>query len=421
MFSQKKLTRSVAAAFAMALALVALAAPRSAEAGTRARRLVVNSAADDQSDGCGSALGQCTLREAIEAANARDGRDAILFHPDVFPEHSANPIMLTEGLPALVEPFGAVVSGAGAYVILDGSNVTTNSPGLVVSSGPGRKLRYPLVSDLVIRGFPGHGLLMCGGPYELSAGTCNEGIEDARVKRVYAEENQQRGIFVTGAPNRRTVIEDSTAHANGSRGINVNAGSRTALIRATVKRCTASNNQSRGIDLNASGLAYRSSVTDSIAIGNLGGINVNAGESQREPRVRGNTAVGNDFDGIVVNEGEGATHRADVRDNHVAWNMGTGLTVDAPIDSLIEGNVVSGNTIHGLRVYQGGRGTHLRKNVVNGNAHRGIDVYEADRLRIYENVAYGNGRADAEDTSPDCGRNAWYRNRFGSAAWPCIE
>src|SRR3972149_6830680 len=96
----------------VALALTAgLGAARPALAGT----VTVNSTADP-GDGICSAS-ECTLREAISAANASPGADTINFDPSVF---SPGTIAPTTPLPPLTDA-GVTINGSGAAVTLDGS------------------------------------------------------------------------------------------------------------------------------------------------------------------------------------------------------------------------------------------------------------------------------------------------------------
>lgn len=400
---------------------LALVAPRVARAGSNARAWTVNSPDDDQSDGCGTAVGDCTLREAIEAATARAGRDAIYFDPQVFSREAPNPIVLQAGLPPLVEPVGAIVSGVGAHVVIDGGNLQADELALVVSSGPGRPLEHATITDLTIRGFASYGLLVCGGPYELSHNGCDQDVEDTRIKRVHAEFNERSGIFVTGAANRRTVIEYSSSRENGS-GIDVNASRNQALVRAVVKHSTAVGNQSRGINLNASGDTYRATVHNCIATGNGDpGININSGGRNRESRVLASSSFSNQSTGIALNAAlESGVFGADVRDNHAGGNRGVGIWIDHAVRSNVQDNRVTANS-DGIELDHGPVRTRVWRNVSTANTGTGIEVYDGGTNQIVENVSRGNGWVDMADDHADCGSNRWRSNRFGTADRQCIR
>ncbi|MBM4456959.1 MAG: CSLREA domain-containing protein [Chloroflexi bacterium] len=87
---------------------------------------VVNSRADtsDANPGngvCADAAGACTLRAALEEANARVGADTITFAPAVFPAAAPAAITPASDLPPLADlAGGTTIDGSGAGVIVDG-------------------------------------------------------------------------------------------------------------------------------------------------------------------------------------------------------------------------------------------------------------------------------------------------------------
>src|SRR6476646_9627773 len=132
----------------------------------RAATFTVNNSGDDPPDTCDTAMGGCTLRAAILAAVATPGRDIIRFDPTVFPLGAPVEIDVEVPLPPIADPAGTIVDGSGAGVIIGqlltgGGN--TRIDGLVFASAPGVPLVGAMVTNLTIVGFPGAGILVCGG------------------------------------------------------------------------------------------------------------------------------------------------------------------------------------------------------------------------------------------------------------------
>lgn len=121
--------------------------------------VVVTSAADSEFEAaeCPSD-GSCTLRKAIEFVNAIPGEEAatITFDPAVFPP--ADPVaiaILDTALPALTRP-NTTVDGAGAGVVVDGSELQNGEDGLVLEGASSS------VRGMTIVAFPGACLALMG-------------------------------------------------------------------------------------------------------------------------------------------------------------------------------------------------------------------------------------------------------------------
>src|SRR4051812_48412096 len=100
-------------------AIVALVALTAAPANARAATFVVNSTDDGTPHSCDAEIGECTLREAILAAIATPGRDTIAFEPRVFPIETPRIVSVGSALPAIADPAGTVIDGAGAGVVIE--------------------------------------------------------------------------------------------------------------------------------------------------------------------------------------------------------------------------------------------------------------------------------------------------------------
>ena len=123
----------------LALALVALrlaSGERAADAQDEdAAALTVTSRVDETggSTACPHES-RCTLRRALETANARPGDDPVRidFEPDLFPISSPARIQLVSPLPPLTRA-NAALDGSTAGVSIDGSNLAVEADGLRVS------------------------------------------------------------------------------------------------------------------------------------------------------------------------------------------------------------------------------------------------------------------------------------------------
>jgi CSLREA domain-containing protein len=429
-------------ALALALALALCAAAGAARADT----FVVDTTASDDDGSCDPAPGDCTLPEAIAAASALPGRDAITFDPAVFPPGSPAAIQPAAALPPITDPAGTIVDGSGAGVILDGEMLAGEEHGLVIQSGAGSPLGGVIVQNLVIGGFPGNGLLVCGG----ETPDCDEDVTKTRILEVTALFNGQNGITVDGRANTGTLVADSTASLNGSRGINLNASLGQALTKAKIDGCTAENNDSTGINLNASGDNLGSQVVGSLAEDNDGtGINLNAGGDVGRARISNSRAIDNEGGGINVNAGGqqtgtklsnvvcdentsvgvrlnaggGPVTGAAISGSQASLNGGAGFELEGGA-SKISKSVADGNGGRGIALVADGpsSGSRISRNQTNGNGGAGIFVdLDNTANRISGNTALSNGGFDLEDENPGCDANRWSKNVFDSANEACIE
>jgi CSLREA domain-containing protein len=426
---------------ALVVALGAAAAP------ARADIFVVDTTATDDDGSCDPAPEDCTLPEAIAAASARPGRDAITFDPAVFPPGSPAAIQPAAALPPITDPAGTTVDGSGAGVILDGETLAGEEHGLVIQSGAGSPLGGVIVQNLLIGGFPGTGLLVCGG----ETPDCDEDVTKTRILEVTALFNGQNGITVDGRANTGTLVADSTASFNGSRGINLNASLGQALTKAKVDGCTAEGNDSTGINLNASGDNLGSQVVGSLAEDNLGtGINLNAGANVSRARISNSRAIDNGGSGIDVNAagqhsgtklsnvvadentsggvrlnagGGNPVTGAAISGSQASLNGGAGFELEGGA-SKISKNIADENGGHGIALVADGpsSGSRISKNQTNGNDGAGVFVdLDNTANKISGNTALSNLEFDLVDENPGCDANRWSKNAFGSANEGCIE
>ncbi|MFQ5459828.1 MAG: hypothetical protein ACE5EL_03450, partial [Anaerolineae bacterium] len=153
-----------AAGGAVTLAALALAAAAPEPAPAAAQGTITVTSTEDTDDvlwgdgQCGDTLGRCTLRGAIQEANARDGADVIRFRiargPQTIKPESAYPVLFEA-----VTVDGTTQPGyAGRPIIeIDGSDAGEGSDGLVLAA------EGSVAKALAITHFDGIGVVMADG------------------------------------------------------------------------------------------------------------------------------------------------------------------------------------------------------------------------------------------------------------------
>jgi CSLREA domain-containing protein len=293
---------------------------------------VVNTT-DDSDDGlCGTL--HCSLREAIDRANAVTGTDTITF--DIAPG-GAQTITVTTALPQITEAVvidGQTQPGAGGdpIVRIDGGGTVAN--GFVVSSVGGSTLR-----GLIVTGFAGDGLQLAGqsGTVESSwvgvDGAGEEAGNGGWGVRISGDDNTVSESVISGntAGGISIAVDDGSAFDNVVRGsiIGLNPNADTAVPNGT------------GIDIDSFG---------------AGGTQI-GGTNEGDP----NLISGNVGDGIFV----GQTNNHTILGNYI----GTDESGNAAIPNGGSGIYING----GGEIYVGD-GTAGGRNLISGNAADGIYV-----------------------------------------------
>jgi len=266
--------------------------------GARGATFVVNSTADDPPGPCETAAGGCTLREAIVAAVANPGRDTIAFDPAVFPLGTGTPIVLGSELPAIADPAGTVVDGAGAGVVLEqafAGGGTTPIDGLLFASGPGVPLVDVTVANITVHGFPGAGVHICGG----APPDCEGAVSSPTIENVVATGNGAGGVRIEGSTVAEVTITGAVGTKNGDVGILCDASQ--SITGVHIERCAAHDNEQQGILVG--GRAHEISdtaITNSIATHNRSGILVAGIERVAKTRLTDLGGVNNESLGIAV-------------------------------------------------------------------------------------------------------------------------
>lgn len=345
---------------------------------------VVN-AVGDAGDGICDAT-ECTLREAIDAANTRPNSDAA--NPDriVFELPGAGPFSIQPltALPAIVDPVvldGTTQSGfTGAPIVeLDGS-LTTDSYGLTITAG-----------NSTVRGFAinrfasslnptaGIGLFQNGGNRiqgnYIGTTTAGDGVFSSEFQMTY-------GVVIFGSDNN-WIGTDSDG---------INDAFEGNLISGQVSSGVLLQDNAMGNTI--AGNALGTSADGSAALGNgrFGIFFLGAG---------GNNRIGTDSDGImddlernVISGNLEGGIVLDSSENIVAGNLigtdatgtlplpnGHGIWIDQGSNNLIGGatsssaNVIAFNTLHGVYVTHG-TGNRTQGNAIFENTGLGINLHD---------------------------------------------
>jgi CSLREA domain-containing protein len=330
-----------------------------------AATFTVNSTGDgadsNLNDGvCDDGTGHCTLRAAIQQANATPGADTVNFQIG----SGVQTIAPGSPLPTVTDPViidGTTQPGfAGApLIVLSGGNAVIGD-GLSITAGPST------VRGLVINGFRGHGLRIEGGGGSLVAGNYF-GTDAAGSARVF---NLLDAVFISNSPNN--TVGGTTAAAR-----NVISGSGQHGVHIFGSASTGNTVSGNFVGTNAAGTARVSNQGDGVLILNassnvIGGDNAAArnlisGNISNGVEVQGDSAasanvikgnyVGTNADGTAPlgNTGDGV---------HVAGlnNVVGGLT---PTPGTAPGNLISGQFTN---VFVFGTGTLIQGNLIGTDA-----------------------------------------------------
>ena len=360
-------TRGAGAALAAIAAIVVSLLLAEPAAGIAAAPIVVNSTADPGDGVCDAT--ECTLREAIDTANAQAGVDVIHFNiapggaQTIIPVHSLPPIVDPIILDATTQP-GFV----GAPLIeLNGTQAGPGADGLMVDAG------HSTIRGLVIDSFSGNGVFLLNGPSDAIVGSF---IGTDPTGSIARGNNGAAGILIIDsadnviggpAPLLRNVI------SGNHHGIYMTGRGSTGNIIA-----------GNYIGVDASGLhplgnlPYHGVVIDGASNNRIGGM---AGGER-------NVISGNGFYGIEIRSGFFApfdpANGNVVQGNYIGVDATGSAALTNTADNIIGGtnpaarNVISGHPNAGVFIWQAG----ATGNVVEGN-YIGTDASGT--------VALGNG------------------------------
>ncbi len=337
----------------------------------------VNSTSDHTPDGCDLLPGDCTLREAIIAANLNAGPDLITFNINTGTDPGCDAtsgvctiLPLTE-LPALTDddttingysqPSATPASGAtpaALRIVLDGVSAPVAADGLAIWGSGGH-----LIKGLTIHRFD-HGIFLYDG---LATGIHVEGCHiGTDYLGIAPMPNTEDGIHLTQTANNNVIGGTTSAarnviSSNGSDGIELEIASTDNQISGNF------------IGVDASGLLPLGNASAGVRVDGNSSSNTIGGNIAGA----GNVISSNGVDGVFLNSSM-------TRENVISGNI-IGLGVDGTTDL--------GNGQYGITVVNGAHentigGTTLEeRNIISGNGALGVLIWS---LNADDNLIIGN-------------------------------
>ena len=355
---------------------------------------VVGSNADvgDSSPGdgaCATSSGVCTLRAAIQEANALPGADVIQFAIG----SGLQTISLGSSLPTITQPVsidGWTQPGYSGTPIID---INGNGRGGLVVTGGGTLLR-----GLVVRGVSGNGIELTTGGSNVVEG-CYVGMA---ANGTTPAANTGHGIVVSNSSNnriggtalaQRNLISKNTAKGNGG-GIVLNGGGGNVIqghfIGTDITGMVEHPNEARGIAIigssnnviggSAQGAGNLIAGNRATGVRMLGGSNDNLVQGNFIGVNRTVTAVIPNDRGVQIRDGA----RNRVLGNVIIGNTYDGVLLWGAMDTLVQGNVIAYNGYGPIGDAQeagyfgvwvsSGTGNRIVSNQIYGNYHLGINL-----------------------------------------------
>lgn len=338
---------------------------------------VVNTMADgsDNSPGdgiCDNGGGQCTLRAAIQEANATVDLDTINFSIGT----GAQTLQYAELLPEIISPVSINGTTQPGYtdkpiIVVNGSLVTTPADpferhGLVISAGGST------VKGLAIVQFGGTGIYL----KDQGNNTIQGNFIGINAAGTAAAGNGSDGIQIYGSPNNQigglNMADRNVISGNGGDGIDISNSSNT-IIRGNI------------IGLNAAGSAAVANNQMGIRVGTFGSSSDGTIIGGTETGAR-NLISGNKLQGIQIAASLETTDNSVIQGNFI----GTDIT----------GKLDRGNGDDGIYLYNANNtmigGTAAGAgNVISGNDGDGIVLSVGDAITIQGNIIGANNDGNA--------------------------
>ena len=366
--------------------------------------------ADDNTsdEDCDDGNGNCTLRAAIQQANAGSGA-TIEFNISGGGTQTISPAsaLPAVSVPVFIDGYSQPGASTGTLLIeLDGTNAGTDVSGLTLSG------RGSYVRGLTVNSFGGNGIVLQGSSGGQVIVGNNIGTDIAGTTD---EGNGAAGVYVNGAPN--VVLRDNVISGNGTHGVRI-SGSRVSgvsifgnTIGLNADGAADLGNTQSGIQIDqAKSLILRDNIisgNDTHGISLAGGAtgtlieynmigtndagNTDLGNTQsgvhvsgsRNNRIFENVIGGNDSHGTSLT-GSGTRH-THIAENHIGTdvagtaqvgNGGAGVHIGGGAhDNTVEDNTIANNTGDGVTVVSGGStGNIIWENSIHDNAGHGIDL-----------------------------------------------
>ena len=384
---------------------------------------IVDSTGDDPDasvgDGsCVTAGGDCTLRAALEEANADGATDVIDFSS--IPVDANNEAMISVGsdldVNETVQILGRTAPGYATVnrpvVVLDGTGTVSGTDGLEIGADD------VVVEALSILNFEDDGIdIRAGNGVRVSY--CYVGIEPDGIT--------EGGNFNNGIELQSTgvIIGATDAHPEGGNVISENGGS-GVFLNGTSPQVRVGGNI---IGLDATGSVDKGNSTYGVIIPSGTGSEV--GYTSSGGQVFGNVISGNGDVGVLLGS-DGHTlvgniiglaeDQSTAIPNRIGVFSELGASIIGPTSLGAESNVIAGNNLEGIRIGRAGSsvssGNTIQGNYIgvstNGTAFSntiGVQVESGLDNRIQANVIGGNGQGVTVENGSL--RNVVSGNRIG--------
>jgi len=339
---------------------------------------IVNDSSDgpdagDNSPGdgiCQNQSGKCTLRAAIEEANAWPGDtgDSIMFQ-------SAMTITLADSLPPVTDQV--------IFTAIQAWDLTQDQPGVKIDGN-----QTPVGFDIYTDGCQISGFYLTN--FSISAIAINNGSDNIIGGNYDHQRNvisgNRYGIYINGdqAKNNKVISNyigltpDGSAGEMNDTGILIGAGASNNIVGGD------NADQGNVISGNEVGLWIGSSGTDGNQVGgNLIGV-----------KPDGSGSLMNDRDGVYVTQGAMNTciGCGSMAANTIRNNGYSGIQINDAKLTTIQDNDISENNLHGIYISKGSDNKVIRNNIHN-NGEDGVRVYGESSTgnTISENSITSNG------------------------------
>ncbi len=382
-----------------------------------------NDTADDLCDTGVIIQGQpeCTLRAALEQANATAGSDLIQFDIAGGGIQTISPASTLPTITESVTIDGASQPGyaSAPLIVLDGGLQNVGGNGLEVTGG------QTTINGLVIQGFGGHGIALVGAGNNI-------------IQANYIGTDEQGGQAV-GNGNSGILIDDSSANLIGgaiSGWGNLISGNGTFGIEIVNLGSTGNQVQGNSIGTNLDGTAALENAESGILLDTAPGNTIGGASAGAGNLISGNGKFGIEIVQADGNQLLGNTIGLDRSGSAALENADSGVRIDDSANTTVGGvaiearNVISGNGKHGIELRNTGTtGTQILGNYVGtdvsgtfaiGNARNGIRIDKAPVNAVGSvdggNLISGNAEVGLEIRKIESSDNQVIGNLIGTDA-----
>ncbi len=329
---------------------------------------------------CATAGGVCTLRAAIQEANATLAKDTILFEP-----LPGNSMTIDSALPSITRPVdilnitGSTCPETGRLGLRQSPTAPGTINGLTLAAGSsGSKIR-----GLAVYSFSGDGIRVESNDNTIDCNFIGTALNGYTLSGV-----DGTGISVSGdnnnigTPNNPNVIGD-----NGAAGILLNDGTDNDVVGnfIGVGRIGYNNNAVSHVGNVGNGIYVIGGDGNAIGDGTAAGRNIISDNGGHGIRLNGtkNATINNNYIGVSI---DGVIPSGDPASNYN--NVLNGIRVQDGFDNRIENNVIANNDDYGIAFDGSATGTTVVNNRI------GVDVTDSAESNNEGGILINSGDAN---------------------------